>query len=297
MKKKILAVLLAAGMTLSLAGCGGAKETAAESMSAEQPAEKEEALEEAAVEKEEAAGEAPKEDAAIEELQTALNELADALDGTCWVGMDAEDYSCYVMAFEGDQAAIYSNVEGDEGVEGYWNISAENLYLYDDAECTNMTMEIPWEFDEENEVLILNERAVLTQVEGDLESAAEIMQQEALAAQAAEFLDSTVWAGADTDYSMAMAFTFKDGQYYMGIMDTEGNTEEHTGSWSMDYDSIYLFDENGEALDSLSWDMAEDGSELYIVVDSSQIAFGLVQTEVDGIEEALVAIAEELLVQ
>lgn len=295
MKKRLLAVLLAAGMIVSLAGCCGDKEEAsAPAAPAEQAAEVEE---EAAPAEEDGAEEAGEEDAALEELQTALNELAESLDGTCWVGMDAEDYTCYVMAFEGDQAAIYSDVEGDEGAEGYWNISAESIYLYDDAECTNMTMDIPWTFDEENELLILNDRAVMTQVEGDIESAAELMQQQALAAQAAEFLDSTVWAGVDTDYTMAMAFTFKDGQYYMGIMDAEGNAEEHTGSWSMDYDSIYLFDENGDPLDTLSWDMAEDGSELYIVVDSSQIGFGLVQTDADGVEAALTAIAEELLAQ
>lgn len=291
MKKRLLAVLLAAGMTLSLAGCGAKEEpAAAESAAQEQSAE--------ADEPEEAAEElTEEEDAQTDEIQAALDELAEALNGTCWVGMDSEDYSCYVMAFEENQAAIYSNIEGDEGVEGYWNIGTESLYLYDDEECTNMTMEIPWQFDEENEILILNERAYMTQVEGDIESAAEIMQQQALAAQAAEALDNTVWAGADTDGTMAMAFTLKDGQYYMGIMDAEGNSEEHTGSWSMDYDSIYLFDENEELLDTLSWDMSEDASELYIMVDSSEITFGLVQTEVDNVEAALMAIVEEILMQ
>ncbi|MDD2971201.1 MAG: hypothetical protein PHE02_03585 [Lachnospiraceae bacterium] len=295
MKRKVLAVLLSAAMILSVTACGAKKEEAAA------PAATTEAVttaETAAPETAETAGttEAATEEAASgeEDLQAALDELAAALDGTCWVGMDAEDYTCYALGFGDGQVALYSNVEGDEGVEGYWNIGTDALYIYEDAECTSQIGEIAWSYDEENDVMVLNDTAVMAQVEGDIESAAAAMEQQATAASVGEFLDSTVWAGLDEDSTMAMAFSLKDGQYYMGIMDAEGNTEEHQGTWSIDYDSIYLFDENGEALDTLSWDMAEDGSELYFTVDSTQLTFGLVQTDAASVTDAMVALAEEL---
>lgn len=287
MKRKLLAVLLSVMMVLSLAGCG-AKEESAAPAAAEVT---EEIAEEAEEEPEEEAAAAEEDD-----LQNALNELAGALDGTCWVGMDAADYTCYVMGFGNGMVAIYSNVEGDEGVEGYWNIGTDSLYVYEDAECTSQILEIPWSFDEENEVMVLNDRAIMAQVEGDIETAAAELEEYAMVAQVGEFLDSTVWAGTDADGTMVMAFTLKDGEYYMAIADAEGNSEEHSGSWAIDYDSIYLY-ENDELLDTLSWNMAEDGSEFYFMVDSSQVTFGLLQTDADNVTDCLTAIAEELFAQ
>lgn len=275
MKKKVLAILMAAVMVVSLTACGGSKETE----KAEETQEVTEVVEETA-------------DSADADLQDALNQLAEALDGTCWVGMDAEDYTCYSMGFENGQVAIYSNTDGDEGIEGYWNIGTDTLYVYDDEDCTNEIYEIPWSYDEENDVMILNDRATMAQVEGDFDSAADAIQQYAAAAKVGEFLDSTIWAGVDSDVTMVMAFTLKDGKYYMGIVDAEDNTEEHTGSWSIDYDSIYLYDEDETLVDTLSWSIAEDGSELVFTVDSSQITFDLIQTDADNIEDAMAAIAE-----
>lgn len=282
MKRKVLAVLLSMAMAASMTACGSSKQTA-------EPA----ATEEAPVVTVEAAETTEATDADAE-LQASLDELAAALDGTCWVGMDAEDYTCYAMGFGEGQVGIYSNTEGDEGVEGYWNIGTDSLYVYEDEACTNQIYEIPWSYDEANAVMVLNGRAVMAQVDGDIESAGTAMEQYAAAAQVGEFLDQTVWAGVDENASMVMAFTLKDGQYYMGISDAEGNTEEHTGAWSIDYDSIYLYDENDTLLDTLSWAIAEDGSELYFTVDSSQVTFGLMQTDADNVEDSLAAIAQEV---
>ena len=44
----------------------------------------------------------------------------------------------------------------------------------------------------------------------------------------------------------------------------------------------------------ISMDMAEDGSEFYIMVDSSQTTFGLIQTDSNNLEDSLDAIAEEV---
>ena len=82
-------------------------------------------------------------------------------------------------------------------------------------------------------------------------------------------------------------------EYYIGITDAEGNIEEHQGTWDIDYDNIYLY-ENDALMDTLSWDMAEDGSEFYIMVDSSQTTFGLIQTDSNNLEDSLDAIAEEV---
>ena len=115
----------------------------------------------------------------------------------------------------------------------------------------------------------------------------------ALAAQVGEFLSNTVWAGANTDDTLVMAFLLSADEYYIGITDENGNIEEHQGKWEIDYDSIYLY-ENDTLMDTLSWDMAEDGSEFYFTVDSSQTTFGLVQTDSNKLEESLNAIAEEV---
>ena len=119
---------------------------------------------------------------------------------------------------------------------------------------------------------------------------------EALAEQVREFLNGTVWAGANTDYTLVMAFLLSADEYYIGITDAEGNVEEHQGKWDIDYDNIYLY-ENDALMDTLSWDMAEDGSEFYIMVDSSQTTFGLLQTDSDNLADSLEAIAEEVFAE
>ena len=125
----------------------------------------------------------------------------------------------------------------------------------------------------------------------DVQSSEE--DNEALAAEVGEFLNGTVWAGANTDYTLVMAFLLSADEYYIGITDAEGNIEEHQGTWDIDYDNIYLY-ENDALMDTLSWDMAEDGSEFYIMVDSSQTTFGLIQTDYNNLEDSLDAIAEEV---
>lgn len=128
----------------------------------------------------------------------------------------------------------------------------------------------------------------------DIQSSEE--DNEALAEQVREFLNGTVWAGANTDYTLVMAFLLSADEYYIGITDAEGNIEEHQGTWNIDYDNIYLY-ENDTLMDTLSWDMAEDGSEFYIMVDSSQTTFGLIQTDSNNLEDSLDAIAEEVFGQ
>ena len=128
----------------------------------------------------------------------------------------------------------------------------------------------------------------------DVQSSEE--DNEALAEQVGEFLNGTVWAGANTDYTLVMAFLLSADEYYIGITDAEGNVEEHQGKWDIDYDNIYLY-ENGALMDTLSWDMAEDGSEFYIMVDSSQTTFGLIQTDSDNLGDSLDAIAEEVFAE
>lgn len=128
----------------------------------------------------------------------------------------------------------------------------------------------------------------------DVQSSEE--DNEALAEQVGEFLNGTVWAGANTDYTLVMAFLLSADEYYIGITDAEGNVEEHQGKWDIDYDNIYLY-ENDALMDTLSWDMAEDGSEFYIMVDSSQTTFGLIQTDSDNLGDSLDAIAEEVFAE
>ena len=128
----------------------------------------------------------------------------------------------------------------------------------------------------------------------DVQSSEE--DNEALAKQVGEFLNGTVWAGANTDYTLVMAFLLSADEYYIGITDAEGNVEEHQGKWDIDYDNIYLY-ENDALMDTLSWDMAEDGSEFYIMVDSSQTTFGLIQTDSNNLGDSLDAIAEEVFAE
>lgn len=53
----------------------------------------------------------------------------------------------------------------------------------------------------------------------DIQSSEE--DNEALAEQVREFLNGTVWAGANTDYTLVMAFLLSADEYYIGITDAE----------------------------------------------------------------------------
>lgn len=150
------------------------------------------------------------------------------------------------------------------------------------------------------EVTVDSGTEVTESVVEDAEEAEDVQSSEedneALAEQVGEFLNGTVWAGANTDYTLVMAFLLSADEYYIGITDAEGNVEEHQGKWDIDYDNIYLY-ENDALMDTLSWDMAEDGSEFYIMVDSSQTTFGLIQTDSNNLGDSLDAIAEEVFGQ
>lgn len=285
MRKRILAVVLSIGMVMSFAACGNSSDST--------PANKTETDSDS--EKGSEATQAPVDDTS--ELQDSLNKIAAALDGTCWVGMNSEDYTCYALGFKSNQVAFYSNIEGDAGLEGYWNISADNLNFYEDEACSKSIGSTTWSFDVENNVMVLGESAIMAQVEGDMATAADALQKYASTAKVGEYLDNTVWAGTDENASSVLAFTFKDGEYYMGITDLEGNVLSYKGTWSIDYDKIYLNDENGDPFDSLAWSIKEDGSELDFTVDSSQVSFYLAQTNADNIEAAMNAIADTITEQ
>lgn len=252
MKKTMALALVLGMMTAVLAGCGDS----ADSSSA--PAATEAATTAAATE---AATEAAKTEAATEAANTGdddLQKLADALDGTMWVGMD-DAFNCYALKFEGTAMAFAADDES--AISGYWAIGEDTLYIYSDEAMTTEEYNIPWDYDLDTDLLILNNTAIMTQVsEAEAADVAEALTKMATAAQVAEYLDDTYWCTVDDTEAEAMGI--KDDKIEIANVNASGETADMTFYWGMDFDYLYVYDTNYVELAKQEWDIATDGSVL-----------------------------------
>ena len=251
--KKMLACLAAISMLGTVAmmtGCGSKDDSSSSSSSSESSKE-------------------ASSDADGEEASDAVDEdtaaYADALAGTLWLGMDA-DYSCYALGFNDEEVVL----EADDGssISGYWGVTAGDptIYIFEDAELTNQIASMPWSYDLENDLMILNNTVIMTQADSyGFEDAAAAMQQMAVAAQVQEYLQGTYWVGSDDE--SASAISMDSDKFEMIELSTDGELTQGSFYWSMDYDALTLYDDSYNAVLSLDWDISEDGSQLELTAD------------------------------
>ena len=256
--KKMLACLAAISMLGTVAmmtGCGSKDDSSSSSSSSESSKE--------------ASSDAVDEDTAA---------YADALAGTLWLGMDA-DYSCYALGFNDEEVVL----EADDGssISGYWGVTAGDptIYIFEDAELTNQIASMPWSYDLENDLMILNDTVIMTQADSyGFEDAAAAMQQMAEAAQVQEYLQGTYWVGSDDE--SASAISMDSDMFEMIELSTDGELTQGSFFWSMDYDALTLYDDSYNAVLSLNWDISEDGSQLELTADDgSSVVYEQVSEE------------------
>ena len=264
--KKMLACLAAISMLGTVAmmtGCGSKDDSSSSSSSSESSKE-------------------ASSDADGEEASDAVDEdtaaYADALAGTLWLGMDA-DYSCYALGFNDEEVVL----EADDGssISGYWGVTAGDptIYIFDDAELTNQIASMPWSYDLENDLMILNDTVIMTQADSyGFEDAAAAMQQMAVAAQVQEYLQGTYWVGSDDE--SASAISMDSDKFEMIELSTDGELTQGSFFWSMDYDALTLYDDSYNAVLSLNWNISEDGSQLELTADDgSSVVYEQVSEE------------------
>ena len=265
--KKMLACLAAISMLGTVAmmtGCGSKDDSSSSSSSSESSKEA----------SSDADGEEDGEDAVDEDTAA----YADALAGTLWLGMDA-DYSCYALGFNDEEVVL----EADDGssISGYWGVTAGDptIYIFEDAELTNQIASMPWSYDLENDLMILNDTVIMTQADSyGFEDAAAAMQQMAVAAQVQEYLQGTYWVGSDDE--SASAISMDSDKFEMIELSTDGDLTQGSFFWSMDYDALTLYDDSYNAVLSLNWDISEDGSQLELTADDgSSVVYEQVSEE------------------
>ena len=268
--KKMLACLAAISMLGTVAmmtGCGSKDDSSSSSSSSE--SSKEASSDAADADSEEDGEDAVDEDTAA---------YADALAGTLWLGMDA-DYSCYALGFNDEEVVL----EADDGssISGYWGVTAGDptIYIFEDAELTNQIASMPWSYDLENDLMILNDTVIMTQADSyGFEDAAAAMQQMAVAAQVQEYLQGTYWVGSDDE--SASAISMDSDKFEMIELSTDGELTQGSFYWSMDYDALTLYDDSYNAVLSLAWDISEDGSQLELTADDgSSVVYEQVSEE------------------
>lgn len=265
--KKMLACLAAISMLGTVAmmtGCGSKDDSSSSSSSSESSKEA----------SSDADGEEDGEDAVDEDTAA----YADALAGTLWLGMDA-DYSCYALGFNDEEVVL----EADDGssISGYWGVTAGDptIYIFEDAELTNQIASMPWSYDLENDLMILNNTVIMTQADSyGFEDAAAAMQQMAVAAQVQEYLQGTYWVGSDDE--SASAISMDSDMFEMIELSTDGELTQGSFFWSMDYDALTLYDDSYNAVLSLNWNISEDGSQLELTADDgSSVVYEQVSEE------------------
>lgn len=268
--KKMLACLAAISMLGTVAmmtGCGSKDDSSSSSSSSE--SSKEASSDAADADSEEDGEDAVDEDTAA---------YADALAGTLWLGMDA-DYSCYALGFNDEEVVL----EADDGssISGYWGVTAGDptIYIFEDAELTNQIASMPWSYDLENDLMILNNTVIMTQADSyGFEDAAAAMQQMAVAAQVQEYLQGTYWVGSDDE--SASAISMDSDMFEMIELSTDGELTQGSFFWSMDYDALTLYDDSYNAVLSLNWNISEDGSQLELTADDgSSVVYEQVSEE------------------
>ncbi len=280
MKKMMAMLAILSVMSVTLAGCG---DSVAESNVASadvseseiEVEEEEEDTEEEEIEEDSEEEEEIEEDSEEEEEDTdaeeddALSAYVDALANTVWCGMDIE-YHCFVMAFGDEKISIAA--DDDSSIDGYWGVQADDptIYIYSDAELTDEIGKMPWTYDFENEVMILNDTVIMAESDAtSLEASVTELEKMSTAAKTVSALNGTVWAGALVNEAnntlvstLAVAFAANDDAAAMALYEcADGETiGQGVYMWSMNYDTLSLYDTNYNLVRSFEWGFDADNS-------------------------------------
>ncbi len=200
------------------------------------------------------------------ETEQLLEQIQSDLSGTVWSGLE-KDGSAYALQFVEDTLSLWiqdTNGETTEG-SGYYKLSANNLYVFSDAECKNETMRYEYSIrtDELGQYIDLNNAVTLLRTQ---ESDFVVTREKVSIASeyVSYFSQGTFWIGCDED--TAYIFTFASDGAYVGmlsIVDGEVFSNEIKGDWALDYDNFYLFSETGDTF-IFNWYMEENGDELML---------------------------------
>ena len=170
-----------------------------------------------------------------------------------------------------------SAAETEEAADAADDAEVDEL-AEDDAELTNQIASIPWSYDVENDVMILNNNVIMAQADNySFSDAATAMQEMATAAKVQEYLQGTYWVG--TDDTSASAISMSSDTLEIIELSQDGTLDQGSFLWSMDYDTLNAYDENYNLLASFGWDISEDGSELQLTSDGESIVYTQVSEE------------------
>ena len=304
MKKKLISIFaLLTISTMMLVGCGGTDDNSnttqdtsvAEDTSAEDTQEESQDTEQSE-EVQNVNNNTDDTDTSDDELGDALQELANTLDGTIWVGTDA-DSNIYALGFNGTSISI-SMVESDStqtDLDGFWNIDGDNIYIYSDEAMTDEVTSFAWDFEDyDGTNLIYLDDACLAQTSPDEASdlATAVSQMNVVNDVISYIADGTYWVGSDE--TTVAFFSFDGANCYMYMVDMT-TSEEMTfqGAWGLDYDNFYMVDSETGNYIQFGWDIASDGSEFDLIDDNGEtLAFS--QTDATDVDSALALVDEYL---
>lgn len=206
------------------------------------------------------------------------SEYVNAVANSVWVGMDA-DFNCYALAFSDEQVVL--ECDDDSSIEGYWGVAEGDptFYIFSDPELTQPVFAIPWSYDFDHDLIILNDAVVMTEVDAaTFDDAATILEEESLACVIADALDGTYWAGPSSDGSFA-AISLENGELEFYELGADGTESAGKYLWSLDTTGLTLYDEQFNALDTLSLTIDADGSQIQMACKSGSTVLTEVSEE------------------
>lgn len=240
-------------------------------------------------------------EATTSELEGAVVDYAAALSNTCWVGMDT-DSTCYALGFSDEE--VYIGCDDGSEVRGYWGIGLDDavLYIYEDQELTNQIGSLDWEYDEQNDVMVIKDHIVLTQVEADsMDAVMEELEKMSVAKLVAQALEGTFWYGTCEDDGSATLLYMDEDKFSFIELDPDGTQDGGVYYWGLTYDALTLYDGRYFPVTEFEWNAAQDMSWLSIGYNGNEITLEQIDADqanaltdfFDNYTDAVNALAEQ----
>ena len=193
-------------------------------------------------------------------------------------------YSCKAAVFIGDSEIYFAdNIDGSEPVEGYWGVQADDstIYIYSDEELTDEIGKIEWDYDEENDVMIIDgqdgTKVAMAQTDASsIEDAAAELEKMATAQKVAESLNNTYWYGEDAEGGKAL-LAMEGNRIALGIETSDGEQQIYVYYWGLDYDNFTFYDADYNPVAQYPWNTADN--KLYLTMDTEEVEFMQIDEE------------------
>lgn len=267
MIRKMAAVAVAAAMCISVTGCGGSS-------------------------KKTVVTETKKAEPTLEVQPTGINdsEMADVLAGTIWAGISSDQE---IVAASFDEKEIYLAILDTDGemtdLEGYWKADIDTLYLYlnEDYSDDPTAFDFDWYFTENGEYIQISDVVLSSQGDGsNLETTLEEMMTTTSVIQ--YVANGTYWIGSDDE--MALVFYFEDNEAYIDLLyedNGEIQIEYIDGIWSLDYDNLYLIDEETGESYVFGWYLTEEGDGYCFELIENGTTYYLYESAAEDVDSTL----------